>query len=339
MSLTLDPFVINFSQSVPGQEDLCELFTTKMSDPESLHRTRSSHESKLRSIVHGDLWHNNIFFKHAAAGSENGGSKDTDFVMVEWNMSRVGNATNDLCFFLFSSTTPAFRRDHWDSTLLFYYKSLLAVIRSLGVDESVFALGYDEFLADIKVSTPLSLFFCGNIQDLEVSSEATSVRHDPSFACLAEAGTNSGGVEETFQRLQSCFNILVDPWMAEEEPPSPMKSVYKTAEDAEGGISISFGSGGAKLSNGDEFGESHEERVEATTIPEEEASKPRMFALGQKGMYKVPTIATDSDLAYFESLKKRNKAKCNKIDARRARALRRKLYLDLYREAATKGLI
>lgn len=259
--------------------------------------------------------------------------------MVEWNMTRVGNATNDLCFFLYSSTTPAFRRDHWDATLLFYYKSLLAVIRSLGVDDSLFALSYEEFLADIKASTPLSLFFCGNIQDLEVSSEATSVRHDPSLVCLNEAGENNAGVEETFQRLQSCFNILVDPWV-ESEPPSPMKSVYKTAEDAAGGISISFGGdGGSKFSSGEEFVERQEEEDLNGVPASEEESKPRMFALGRKGMYKVPTIATDSDLAYFESLKKRNKAKCNKIDARRARAMRRKLYLDLYREAATKGLI
>ncbi len=94
-------------QSIPGQEDLCQFFESKMSDPVGLQRAASSSAvlpaKKLRTVIHGDLWHNNIYFR---AGREV--AKKAEEVMVtDWQMCHMGTATNDLCFLLFSSTTPS----------------------------------------------------------------------------------------------------------------------------------------------------------------------------------------------------------------------------------------
>ena len=57
-------------QSVPGQEDLSRWFEEKMSNPEALHEEFRNRDTKLRTLIHGDLWHNNIFFKVRSAQFE-----------------------------------------------------------------------------------------------------------------------------------------------------------------------------------------------------------------------------------------------------------------------------
>ena len=52
-----------FLQSIPGHEDLSALFEKKMANPVGLHKAGKSVPSKLRSVIHGDLWHNNLFFR------------------------------------------------------------------------------------------------------------------------------------------------------------------------------------------------------------------------------------------------------------------------------------
>ena len=54
-------------QSIPGQEDLSLWFEEKMSNPEALHEEFRNRDTKLRTLIHGDLWHNNIFFKVSPA--------------------------------------------------------------------------------------------------------------------------------------------------------------------------------------------------------------------------------------------------------------------------------
>jgi len=68
-----------------------------------------------------------------------------------------------------------------------------------------------------------------------------------------------------------------------------------------------------------------------TTLPKNtESSRPLM---------KVPTVATDREIqAVEESRQLRSKFE-NSISPRKARALRRRLYLDLYKEASSKMLI
>ena len=68
-----------------------------------------------------------------------------------------------------------------------------------------------------------------------------------------------------------------------------------------------------------------------TTLPKNaESSRPLM---------KVPTVATDQEIqAVEESRQSRSKFETS-ISPRKARALRRRLYLDLYKEASSKMLI
>ena len=123
-----------------------------------------------------------------------------------------------------------------------------------------------------------------------------------------------------------------------------LKSVYK--EEACGGIHISF--------TASEEGKDEET---TTTTPGNEGAANRSVSfkidehqgeksseetssaltLEPRGMNKVPTIASESDLRRVEAMKQARRRW--HLDPRKARALRRKLYVDLYREAAGKGFI
>lgn len=287
------------------------MFELKMSNPEEFHKTSQCHPTKMRCVIHGDLWHNNLYFK---------GSKS--LIMADWQMCHIGMATNDLCFLLFSSTTPHFRRDHWDSTIALYYNCFCATIKNLNVTEEQFSLSYDEYLMDIKASIPLSLFFCGNIQDLEVNNEAALAR------AVSIEDTKDNGVEEAFQSLHSCFDFMLDDPELGGQPEFPdLKRVYKNDDEAKGGIQMTIAE--------------EEDHEGAMAIPASNSrprdGPPQMIALSPKTLSKVPTIASDKDLESLVTMRRSRKGV--KIDPREARALRRRLYLDLYKEAASKGLI
>ena len=60
----------------------------------------------------------------------------------------------------------------------------------------------------------------------------------------------------------------------------------------------------------------------------------------RQAVHKVPTVATDKELAaILEARSQGLKTKKKSLDPRKARALRRKLYLDLYGEVAQRMLI
>lgn len=301
-----------------------------MSNPEQLHKTGQSHPTKLKSVIHGDLWHNNIFFNK---------KRSTQLLMTDWQMCHIGIATNDLCFLLFSSTTPRFRAEHWDATLKLYYDSLTATLRSLDVGEDQLKISYAEFLEDVRSSTPLSLFFCGNIQDLELNPEASLARtvSDSDEGCLRPplsptTPSAEASVEDTYKRLQSCLGFFEDGSAAAAAAlKSPENGNESTAE-----VQVTF-------SSPNENGEDDSVFLTPTEGTSEDPPPPTgMVLLSRKSLAKVPTIASENDLLDLESLRARNqmmgRGERKKLDKRKARAMRRKMYLDLYKEAANKGL-
>jgi hypothetical protein len=67
--------------------------------------------------------------------------------------------------------------------------------------------------------------------------------------------------------------------------------------------------------------------------------QPSSACVSFRPLFKVPTVATDQEVeAVEESRKKKSKLE-RAISPRRARAMRRRLYLDLYKEASKHMLI
>lgn len=84
-------------------------------------------------------------------------------------------------------------------------------------------------------------------------------------------------------------------------------------------------------------------RERKESAPSEETAK--CFPESSSGvtfrpLAKVPTVATDQEIAeVLESRQKKSRVDQSSISPRKARAMRRKLYLDLYKEVSSKMLI
>uniref|UniRef100_A0A0K2V6W4 CHK kinase-like domain-containing protein n=1 Tax=Lepeophtheirus salmonis TaxID=72036 RepID=A0A0K2V6W4_LEPSM len=271
---------LSFFQSVPGEEDLCKWFEAKMANPLEYHRNRST---KIKSLVHGDFWHNNIYF-----------NRDNESLVHDWQMIHWGPATDDLCFLLFSSTTACWRRNNWYSAITAYYESFSSVVKAVGVSFEDINLSFENFMDDIRASIPLSIFFCGNVRDLQLEEEFPLITDDESEFISMNISSDSSSSSTSG------------------EPTSP---IVKT------NISLSS--------------HSSEEQDDST---KQQQTQPKLLLLERRGLKKIPTIASHRELCKLEKLKEEGK-KIGDITPKEARAMRRKLYLDLYREASSTHYI
>ena len=113
--------------------------------------------------------------------------------------------------------------------------------------------------------------------------------------------------------------------------------------DDEGGIIISFGTStnpnATVQPNKNCLKQGSNPVPSAPLVSVKEASPPK-FMLERKLVTKVPTVASEKELQdILENRSNDFKKKMKSLDPRKARALRRKLYLDLYGEVAQRMLI
>jgi len=138
---------LEFLKSIPGQEETSKWFEQRMKNPEALQNC----DQHLKTLLHGDLWHNNIYFH----------DRQDQLLFGSWQMCHYGSAATDLCFFLCSSTTTTFRRDHWDRIIRLYFDEFSKNLKDFVGNDAKLPT-YDEFLIDVRASIPISIFFCAN---------------------------------------------------------------------------------------------------------------------------------------------------------------------------------
>ena len=114
-------------------------------------------------ICHGDFWCNNILFKYE---NENE-MKPIGIKFIDFQLSHRGNIFEELQYFIFTSTTPAFRKKYLLQLLDSYYQTFTGTIEKLKCPLPLnFTRGYfiDQFyetylpaLCFILVAIPLQL--------------------------------------------------------------------------------------------------------------------------------------------------------------------------------------
>lgn len=91
-----------------------ELTTGKLAEPYAV-------------ICHGDCWNNNMLFKH-----ENG--IPVDIRLLDWQICRYASPVLDLMYYIFTSSTKAFRDQHYEALLNTYHQTLSSFLQRLGSD-------------------------------------------------------------------------------------------------------------------------------------------------------------------------------------------------------------
>ena len=56
-----------------------------------------------------------------------------------------GNAVNDLCYLIFTTSSAQFRQEHLHDLLHMYFSKLINVVRNLGMEENKYNPTFDEF--------------------------------------------------------------------------------------------------------------------------------------------------------------------------------------------------
>lgn len=74
-------------------------------------------------IRHGDVWQNNIMFKHDEHG------KPTEISLLDWQISYHSTPIADIVHFIFSCTTKELRDAHYDEFLQIYHTTLTDHVR------------------------------------------------------------------------------------------------------------------------------------------------------------------------------------------------------------------
>ncbi|CAL8116531.1 unnamed protein product [Orchesella dallaii] len=92
-------------------------------------KTRENGNKYFRTLIHGDLWTNNIFFK----GSDDGETVE-DVKFIDFQQTRFGNVFEELHYFFFTSTSAEFRKKWLKTCLESYFQEFERVLRNLGTE-------------------------------------------------------------------------------------------------------------------------------------------------------------------------------------------------------------
>ncbi|CAL8139636.1 unnamed protein product [Orchesella dallaii] len=83
----------------------------------------------FRTLIHGDLWTNNILFK----GSSDGEIVE-DIAFIDFQQSRFGNIYEELHYFIFTSTTADFRKTYLRTCLQTYFQEFEKILQDLNTE-------------------------------------------------------------------------------------------------------------------------------------------------------------------------------------------------------------
>lgn len=100
----------------------------------------------LTCLLHGDSWNNNILFRYPSEAS----NEPEEMALIDWQIARLGHPSHDLGYFLFSSTSSNFRKQHLDELFTEYFTALSIALGKLGIDLSKEGYSQAKFLEEVK---------------------------------------------------------------------------------------------------------------------------------------------------------------------------------------------
>ena len=150
--------VINAIINTLQEDELCSLYMNKIQQTietcvHNLGLPKNSpkfQEDVFASLIHSDLWVNNIMVKTYL-------SKIVDVKILDWQLYEYASVVKDILFFLCSSTQEVVFKNNFDDLFKFYHEELIANLKELKCDTDKFS--FNAFQEEMKVVAGESAFF------------------------------------------------------------------------------------------------------------------------------------------------------------------------------------
>ena len=124
--------LVDLTEALPGYENLNKkLKAVENNIYAKICRTAARDDSQFNVVCHGDLWANNIMFKH----DEHGRVKDelfVDFQLPHWN-----SPVMDVMYNLYTSSDKALDENDWNQLIQHYYAELISVLKALKYNKTI----------------------------------------------------------------------------------------------------------------------------------------------------------------------------------------------------------
>ncbi|KAH8417171.1 hypothetical protein KR222_005488, partial [Zaprionus bogoriensis] len=141
--------------------------------------------SEFNALNHGDFWSNNMMFSHDSFG------KIKEIYLVDFQLPKFGSVSQDLYYFLISSTKFEDKLTKFDYYIKFYHENLVQNLRLLNYPKTV------PTLADIH----LSLFKNGLWGYITATSVMSGILLDPTEAASVENFLSDSAAGTDFKNL------------------------------------------------------------------------------------------------------------------------------------------
>uniref|UniRef100_A0A1B6JDW9 CHK kinase-like domain-containing protein n=1 Tax=Homalodisca liturata TaxID=320908 RepID=A0A1B6JDW9_9HEMI len=150
--------------NIEGCEKYANLIFNKMENVWSSSLERFKPKVKgLNVLTHGDLWINNILFKHDDTG------EIVDVKFIDYPVVRYTSPATDLAFFIWSSANEEVRENKLEELCEVYIETLNSTLEQLGSEER---LTTDELKEDLRLMKDWLLFVICQFVPMVLSNPA-----------------------------------------------------------------------------------------------------------------------------------------------------------------------
>ena len=103
----------------------------------------------LACLIHADCWNNNMMYRK---------EQSVDMRLIDWQITRLGHPLSDCFHFLFTSTSPELRANHFTQLMADYFDTLKQSLSQLDIhlDQEGYTEG--DFRSDVKKRLPRGFF-------------------------------------------------------------------------------------------------------------------------------------------------------------------------------------
>lgn len=147
---TKDPLLMQFETALKENPNTAHLISkvSKVIAKQKIKKNRQAREP-WATIVHNDLWVNNVMVKHT-------NHEVSEIKLVDFQVIDYGSPINDLIYFLLTSVQTSVLKYHFDKLILFYYNEFVKTLQQLKVDLKEFT--YEQFQEELKLDVTYQLY-------------------------------------------------------------------------------------------------------------------------------------------------------------------------------------